>query len=282
VPAGGIRAHRRRVEHRMIIAYLLVAAGISLAMAFAWFVQWRSRNASWVDAIWTFASGFGGAAYALLSAPAGAPPWRHYVIAALSAAWALRLGGYIVTRAATGHEDPRYTALRRQWGNGYQGRMFAFLQLQALIACVLAVSVGLGAANPVRGLRELDIVGVIILVLAVGGEGLADRQLQRFRANPENRGRICDTGLWAWSRHPNYFFEWLVWIGFVLFALNFAGQHPWGWAAMGAPIMMYWLLVYVSGVAPVEQAMEKSRGAAFARYAARVSKFFPWPPKDAA
>jgi steroid 5-alpha reductase family enzyme len=158
--------------------------------------------------------------------------------------------------------------------------MLAFLQLQALIAWLLAVSIGVAARNPVGRVRVLDVLGMAVLVVAVVGEGIADRQLRRFRSDPGNQGRICDTGLWRWSRHPNYFFEWLVWIGFLLFALNFSGRYGWGWAALIGPVMMYWLLVYVSGVVPVEQSMRQSRGAQFDAYAARVSRFFPWPPKE--
>jgi steroid 5-alpha reductase family enzyme len=266
----------------MIVGIIAVAVAISGAMALAWLVQYRTRNASWVDAIWTFASGIGGAMYALMAFGGGAPLWRRAVIAGLALAWAARLGLYIVGRAAEGKEDPRYTALRRSWGTRYQGKMFAFLQLQALIAWLLAVAVGVAAHNPVDRVRPLDMLGVVVLVIAVAGEGVADRQLKRFRADPGNRGRICDTGLWSWSRHPNYFFEWLVWIGFLLFALDLSGRYAWGWLALIAPVMMYWLLVHVSGAAPVEQSMRQSRGAQFDRYAARVSRFFPWPPKEIA
>jgi steroid 5-alpha reductase family enzyme len=265
----------------MILGFVGVAIAISLAMAFAWLVQFRTRNASWVDAIWTFASGLGGAAYALLAGGNGAPFWRRGLIAALALAWSARLGFYIVGRAATGHEDPRYTALRRDWGAGYQGRMFAFLQLQALIAWLLALTIWFAARNPVHHLRPLDLAGLAVIVFSMAGEMIADNQLKSFRANPANKGRICDTGLWAWSRHPNYFFEWLGWVSYLLFALNFSGRYDWGFCALIGPAMMYWLLVYVSGVPPVEKAMAQSRGAAFAAYCRRVSKFFPRPPKAA-
>jgi steroid 5-alpha reductase family enzyme len=255
---------------------LLAAIAISLAMAFAWLVQYRTRNASWVDAIWTFSSGLGGALCAL--GAADGPFWRRAVIAALALAWSARLGFYIVGRASEGKEDPRYTALRREWGTRYEGKMFAFLQLQALVAFLLALTVWFAARNPVHDLRALDAAGLAVLVASVLGESVADRQLARFRANPANKGRICDTGLWGWSRHPNYFFEWLGWVGYLLFALNFTGDYNWGWGALIGPAMMYWLLVHVSGVPPVEKSMADSRGAQFAAYRARVSCFFPWPP----
>lgn len=263
----------------MTASFILVALAISVAMMGAWLIQWRTRNASWVDAIWTITAGFGGTAYALLAGGNGAPFWRRAAIAVLAFAWATRLGLYIAGRAATGHEDARYTELRTRWGSGYEPRMFAFLQLQALIAWVLAFAVLLAARNPVRTPRLIDLAGVLLIVLSILGEALADQQLKDFRSDPAHRGQICDTGLWAWSRHPNYFFEWLVWVGFALFALDFSARFPWGWAALLAPVMMYLLLVHVSGVAMVERAMALSRGAQFARYQARVSKFFLLPPK---
>ena len=168
----------------MIIA---VAVLISAAMAVAWWVQRRTRNASWVDAIWSLTSGAGGALYAALAIAEGAPAWRAGLIGALCLAWGGRLGIYIAARAAKGHEDPRYTALRDRWGAAYEPRMFAFLQLQALIAWLLALSVRAAARNPVHHLRALDIAGLVVLAIAVLGESLADHQLHRFRADPRQR-----------------------------------------------------------------------------------------------
>jgi steroid 5-alpha reductase family enzyme len=113
---------------------------------------------------------------------------------------------------------------------------------------------------------------------ALLGAALADEQLRRFRANSANRGKICDRGLWSWSRHPNYFFEWLGWVAFPLIALS--GGDLIGLTAFAAPILMYVLLAHVSGVPPLEAHMKRSRGAAFEAYCARVNVFFPGPPKS--
>jgi steroid 5-alpha reductase family enzyme len=117
-----------------------------------------------------------------------------------------------------------------------------------------------------------------VLLAAIAGEALADGQLRQFRADPGNRGRVCDIGLWGWSRHPNYFFEWLGWVAYPLLAIDLRGDYPFGWLALSAPAFMYWLLVYVSGVPPLEQQMLRSRGAAYREYQGRVSAFFPLPP----
>jgi steroid 5-alpha reductase family enzyme len=115
-----------------------------------------------------------------------------------------------------------------------------------------------------------------VLAVAVLGEGAADAQLGRFRANPANHGKVCDAGLWAWSRHPNYFFEWLHWLAYPLFALG----ADYGWLALLGPGFMYWLLVHVSGIPPLEAQMLRSRGDAYRAYQRRVSAFIPLPPEN--
>ena len=126
------------------------------------------------------------------------------------------------------------------------------------------------------GLDVRDLLGVAIFGIAVVGESVADRQMAQFRADPANRGKICDVGLWSWSRHPNYFFEWLMWLSYPAIAIGL--DYPAGFLALGAPITMYWLLVHVSGVPPLEQHLARSRPEAFQRYSRRVSMFWPRPP----
>jgi steroid 5-alpha reductase family enzyme len=117
-----------------------------------------------------------------------------------------------------------------------------------------------------------------VLFIAIAGEAIADRQLRKFRAGPAHRDGVCDVGLWAWSRHPNYFFEWLGWVAYPLFAIDPGGDYWWGWLAILAPVFMYQVLVHLSGIPPLEQHMLRSRGEAFQKYQARVSAFFPFPP----
>ena len=148
--------------------------------------------------------------------------------------------------------------------------MFWFLQIQAAAAALLALSMLLAARNP-RPPSWLDAAGVAVLLFAIVGEAIADRQLKEFRAG---RAGVCDIGLWGWSRHPNYFFEWLGWVAYPLFAIGYG----WGWLALAAPVFMYWLLVHVSGIPPLEQHMLRSRGDAFRDYQAQIGAFFPFPP----
>lgn len=255
---------------------LIVTAALSVAMAGAWLVQRLTHNGGWVDVIWSFATGAAGVAYALTARLEGPGP-RQWLIALLVAAWSLRLGLHILDRTRGAPEDRRYAAFRVDWGEDFERRMFWFLQIQAAAASLLAISVLLAARNPRSGVGVADGAGVAVLAVAMLGEAVADWQLRQFRGDPRNHGGICDSGLWGWSRHPNYFFEWLGWVAYPVFAINLDGSTPFGWLALSGPAFMYWLLVHVSGIPPLEQQMLHSRGDAFRAYQARVSAFVPLP-----
>lgn len=249
---------------------LLTMLALSLAMAGAWALQRATGNAGWVDAVWSAATGLCAAGAALAPLP-GAPGTtsRQYLAAAMAAAWGLRLAWHIARRsAAATEEDPRYAQFRRDWGQSFEWRLFAMLQVQAAAAWVLAATV-FTAGRHTGTLGLADAAGVLLLLGSVAGEALADSQLTRFRAR--KTGGICDVGLWGWSRHPNYFFEFLAWCAYPLLALS-------AWSLAG-PVMMFLLLRYGSGVPPLEEAMLRRRGDAFRAYQARVSVFFPWPPR---
>lgn len=248
-------------------------------MSVAWLVQWRTGQGAWVDAVWTFGVGLAGLLVALWPLSAGELHFRQGAVAGLIALWSLRLGGHLVERALKGAPDERYEGLKRQWGKKAQPLLFGFLMLQAGAGAFLVVSLLVAARNPTPGPTVMDLLGVAIMLGALWGEAAADRQLAVFKANPANGGKICDTGLWAWSRHPNYFFEWLGWCAWPVMAISFGGQWPWGWLALTAPVYIYWLLTRVSGVPPLEAHMKNTRPEAFAAYAARTSIFFPRPPK---
>ena len=253
----------------------MVALGQVVAMACAWLIQYRTGNAGWVDVVWTLATGVGGAVGAL--APiAAAPGPRQWLVAALVVVWAIRLAWHIAARTAGRPEDVRYARFRQEWGAAFQRRMFTFLMIQAAAAALLTLSVLVAARNPAPNLRSADYLGAALLAAAILGEAVADSQMRRFRAQAR-RDAVCDTGLWAWSRHPNYFFEWLGWCSYPVIAIS-ATWWP-GWLALTGAVFMFWLLRYVSGVPPLEEAMLRSRPARFADYQSRVAIFFPWPPR---
>jgi steroid 5-alpha reductase family enzyme len=258
----------------MILLLVCGAVLVSLGMMLAWAMQRLTRNAGWVDVCWTFSTGLCGVLFSL--APIGWPlTWRSWAVALLVAFWSLRLGLHIARRTAGGTEDPRYTEFRHRWADLYEPKMFGLLQIQALFAFVPAVSMLLAARNPVPSLRLLDVAALVVLMVALVGEAVSDRQMQAFRADRANKGQVCDTGLWRYSRHPNYFFEWLGWVAYPLFAID--ASWPWGWIALCGPAVMYWLLVHISGIPPLEAQMLKTRPDAFRAYQRRTNAFFPGP-----
>lgn len=146
--------------------------------------------------------------------------------------------------------------------------------MQAAAALVLVISI-LAAARNTTQLGWQDVLGIAIISIAVFGEALADAQLERFRALPGSKAAVCEVGLWRYSRHPNYFFEWLAWLAYPVIAIRFPLFNVFGLFALAGPILMYWLLVHVSGIPPLEAHMLRTRGSVFAAYQQRVSAFFP-------
>jgi steroid 5-alpha reductase family enzyme len=269
----------------MTVAYLeavaAIAVSLSILMAFAWAVQQRTGNSGWVDTIWTLSLGLIGAGSALWPVAGAAPNARQWLVAALVAVWSLRLGVHIAIRTAGVVDDPRYAAFAKEWGAGSPRKMFIFLQNQGFGSIPLVFAILVAARFPAEALRWQDFLGALILLIGISGEAIADAQLKRFRADPANKGRVCDAGLWRWSRHPNYFFEWFGWLAYPVIALSIddLAVYPWGWATLLAPVFMYWILVHVTGIPPLETQMLRSRGDRYRHYQSRTSAFFPLPPQ---
>ena len=272
----------------MIITSVAFAALLlSALMAAAWATQYKTRNSGWADVFWSYEMGLGGVFLALVPWDGSwqdgtwhGPTARQWLVAILVAIWSVRLGTHILKRTLKSTaEDPRYAEMRQQWKDAFQSRLFWFLQIQALAAFVLVLSVGIAAHNPAPGIRIIDVIGAFVLLGAIYGEGAADTELRQFAADKTNKGKICDVGLWGWSRHPNYFFEWFGWLAYPIIAIDLAGTYPWGFLALSGPIFMFVLLRYVSGVPPLEEHMIRKHGGNFRAYQERVSAFFPLPPK---
>ncbi|WP_183876456.1 DUF1295 domain-containing protein [Rhizobium sp. BK491] len=251
----------------------IVAVGISLAMAAAWIVQRKTGMSGWIDTIWSAAVGLGG----ILTAGCAEGSFsRRMTLIMIVAAWALRLAWHIGVRTKGGGEDPRYAKMMKDWGASASSRLFIFLQVQALAAFILVFAIYLAAINDKAYPAVTDFVAVLLSATALAGEALSDAQLSRFRRRPEAKTEVCETGLWRYSRHPNYFFEWLFWCCLPLFAVT---SSPTSLLSLLAPALMYWLLVHVSGIPPLEEHMLRSRGDKFRALRKRVNAFFPGPRK---
>jgi steroid 5-alpha reductase family enzyme len=243
-------------------------------MAVVWAIAVRIGNAGIVDIAWS--AGFAPMAIFLALASDGYPP-RRTLIALLVSLWSLRLGGYLYVRVMSHHpkEDRRYAELRKSWGRHTHRKMFWFFEMQGLLLSVLSVPFLLICLNKLPQIRPLEWAGMLIFLIAITGESLADRQLARFRDNPRNRGAVCDVGLWRYSRHPNYFFEWLIWVAYLVLAC----ASPYGWISIFCPALMLFFLLRVTGIPMTERLSLESKGAAFAAYQRRTSAFVPWFPK---
>jgi steroid 5-alpha reductase family enzyme len=258
----------------MTTIWLIVslAIGLSSAMAIAWQVILRTGNSGFADVFWSYSIGVAGLIAALAPIGETAPGLRNWIVAGLVAVWSLRLGTHILRRTLKGGDDPRYAQLRKEWGDNYRQQLLLFLQIQALAGFILALSAMAAAHNPAP-FGWLDVLGIFVAIIAIGIEAISDAQLSRFKADSSNHGKVCDTGLWGLSRHPNYVGEVLYWVAFPLLAIGYG----YGWFALAAPVMMYWLLVHVSGIPPLEAHMLRSRPDAFAAYQRRVRAFWPIP-----
>lgn len=261
----------------MILVLGLLGAGgaLSAFMALAWSAQRITGNSGWIDVIWSLSVGLVGVALALAF---GSGP-RGIAAATFVGLWSLRLGAHLFTRTLGASDDPRYRDLMEQWGVCAGRRLFWFAQSQAVAGLLLVTAIAIAARNPAPFPGAGDLLAVAIFTAGLAGGGLADLQLRRFKADPVSRGGVCNRGLWRWSRHPNYFFEWVCWLSYPLLAIGAGGGYGLGYAALAAPICMYWLLVHVSGIPPLETHLMRTRGAAFMVYRMRTSAFFPWPPK---
>lgn len=258
-----------------LVAFPAILLGMALVMTASWLTQRATRNGGWVDVFWTFGTGAACVAAALWPETA-ANSFRQMLVAGLSAVWSLRLGAYIAQRVAVGPEDTRYSQLRNEWGTKFQSNMFLLVIVQAPATAILTLSVFVAGHGGEADLGFRDLLGAAVLIIAILGEGLADEQMRKFRRQGHH-GAVMDRGLWGWSRHPNYFFEWLGWLAYPVIAFDPA--QPWSWATWIAPLVMFLILRFGTGVPALEKSMLESRGDKFRDYQRRVSAFFPLPPK---
>jgi steroid 5-alpha reductase family enzyme len=248
------------------------AVGILAIAVVLWLASVRLRDASIVDPWWSILFLFVGCNTALRTGLTGS----KCLFLGLLSLWSLRLFTHLWLRARGKPEDPRYAAFRVKYGpeRYWWVSLFQVFLLQGLLALAISapVQVVLSAAAP-DPISPSDWLGTAVFAIGFAFEAVADAQLQRFRRDPSRRGTVLDTGLWAWTRHPNYFGEALLWWGLWLHALD----QPWGWATLPAPVLLTFLLVRVSGVAMLDDLLRRTKPR-YADYIARTSAFLPRRP----
>lgn len=257
----------------ILFPFLLTWFLASLLQFALWRKAMREENGGWVDLGWTLGMAIGGLTLPFVLGPGT----RVLAVTAVLMFWSLRLAWHIYRDRLHKNpvEDGRYTALRAHWGKNAKRNFFFFFEGQALLSAIFLLPGLIVAQRPEPFPNLFDLFGISLAFLAVFGERTADQQLAVFRRQPENKGKVCDTGLWHYSRHPNYFFEFLHWTAYIV----------WGWGAEAAPVtwlgasLMYIFLRYLTGVPHTERQSLKSRGEAYARYQQTTPVFFPWIPR---
>jgi steroid 5-alpha reductase family enzyme len=245
---------------------------MALVMTGGWYWQKRRDNAGIVDVLWSLGVGFG-AVWVALTGSGGA--WPRGIMALFGAAWSARLAWHLWRRVRHEDEDGRYRQLRMHW-RGSQTKFFLFFQFQAALVVLFSLPFVAVARNPVNTITPMLVLGVAIWVIAVWGETIADHQLARFRRHPIHSGKTCRQGLWRYSRHPNYFFEWVHWFAYVAMAWG----SPTAWLAWSGPIVMYIFLRWISGVTFTEAQALRKRGDDYRQYQRTTPMLIPWFPKS--
>lgn len=254
---------------------LLLWAWIAMAgwMAVLWLVERARRNASLADIGWCVGLVAVVAGYAW---SATGESERKLLLVVMASVYGLRLGGYILLNRVIGKpEDQRYQRLRSLWRLDEPLRMFGYFQLQAVAVVLFSLPFLAVMQNPRPPFSLWELAGVIVWMIGIAGESLADRQLAGFRAKPWNKNRVCRDGLWFFSRHPNYFFEWIHWWAYVVMAI---GSPGWFLTWIG-PLVMGLSLTRITGIPWAEEQALRSRGEDYRRYQHTTNAFLPWWPK---
>jgi steroid 5-alpha reductase family enzyme len=258
-----------------------VSAAIHLAISclvavLVWLRYKRTDNAAWIDTAWAGMIGIGALLHASLS---GASTWERWGLPLLMAAWSARLLAHLFRRTAREPEDGRYAELRRMWRSRHgapsiPGRFLVFYLMQAALATALALPAGIAAFD--HGLRwsPWQTASLLLGAASLLGSHLSDSRLARFREDSSNRGRACRDGFWRYSRHPNYFFEILLWISFALYASPCPGG-AWAWLA---PASIAFFLLFVTGIPLTEAQALRTRGDDYREYIRTTSPLVPWFP----
>jgi steroid 5-alpha reductase family enzyme len=251
-----------------VLASLFACCAI-MCLVWVWAVS--IKNGGVVDIFWSLNFPVI-AAILLIIAPGFST--RVYLLCGMIILWGLRLGTHLGFRVIRHlhEEEGRYAQLRKEWAPHADRRLFWFFQAQAVSNVLLAIPFFIVTANTETGLSVFEYAAMILWCISLAGETLADHQLDEFKKDPQNRGKVCDKGLWYYSRHPNYFFEWMIWVSYFVFALG----SPLGYIAILSPAIILYLLLNVTGIPATEEQSIRSKGHLYKNYQKTTSAFVPW------
>lgn len=250
----------------MLTGLLVSATVLSALLLLLWVYSLKHEDVSVVDIFW----GPGFAVVAWVCLALGVPSPRGWLAVGLATLWALRLGGYLYWRNHGKGEDYRYREMRARWGPSFRWRsLYIVFGLQGALILLVSLPLNAIAFRPGPPLGLTDALALLAFFIGLFFEAVGDWQLARFKADPANKGKVMDRGLWRYTRHPNYFGDFMVWWGLWGLAARVA---PW---TIVAPIVMSTLLLKVSGVALLEKTIVERRPE-YAEYIRRTSAFFPW------
>ena len=247
---------------------------VSLFFLSLWFIEVKTSDATFVDTGWALSFSLLSVLYGLLGSGYRA---RSLLMCIVVIIWSWRLTCHLYFRH-TGTEDARYQKIRKNQGKNAHRFYFFFYQAQSLSAAILSVPFLLIAFNTSPTFHMLELLGWTLCLLATIGETIADQQLRVHRNQTSNAGKTCRIGLWHYSRHPNYFFEWLIWCGYALVCL----PAPAGLIGLASPGLMLLFIIKVTGIPPTEEQALRSRGQDYKQYQESTSAFVPWFPKKEA
>ncbi len=247
-------------------------AVIGTVVGVLWLISLRLHDVSFIDAFWPV--GFGVVAWTTYIAVAAQHP-RALLLLGFTSLWSIRLGTYLLSRwKHEPHEDKRYQAMRRKDPKFTFTSLYKVFGLQGVLIVLVGVPVMFGIANATAPLGWLDALGVLLFSAGFMFESIADSQLSAFKRKTDNVGKVLQTGLWAWSRHPNYFGNTLIWWGLFAIAVS-DPQNIWTFVG---PAIMTWLIIKVSGADLLERGLHRSKPG-YEAYVSRTSKFIPLPPR---
>lgn len=256
--------------HLYVRLALYAWAAVSVLMVTLWLVSLGTKNAAIVDVGWTFGLLTCALVYVITG---GGDSWRNAILVLMVGVWAFRLGGYLFfTRVWRQPEEGRYQQIRRDWKTNINLKFFFFFEFQGLLDVVLSLPFLLASVNTRPQISTIEYIGLLLWAGAIAGEAVADAQLNAFKADPLHRGKTCRVGMWNYSRHPNYFFEWFIWVSWLIFALG--SLH--GWIAIICPALMLYFLFKVTGIPATEAQALRSRGDDYRQYQQTTSVFVPW------